>query len=242
MTLEICCNSIESVINANIAGCTRIELCSNIAEGGTTPSYGLIKKAIETSKVPIFILIRPRPGDFLYSAQEIDIMKLDIIESIKLGAKGFVFGVLNADGTLNYNANLELIKTANGLDCTLHRAFDLSLNPIENIETSIELGFKRILTSGCKNSAYEGIDFIKSLNKISKGKIIIMPGGGINSSNISYIKTTSGSNEFHTTAKEIINSKMIFKNTNVNMGASSNEYTITISSIDEIIKLKEKLK
>jgi copper homeostasis protein len=185
MILEVCANSYESAINAEKAGAHRIELCENLAVGGLTPNYKLAKEVISDLSIPVFILIRPRDGDFNYSKNEFEQIKKDIILFKDLGCKGIVSGILTKDKNLDINRTKELIKLSRPLEFTFHRAFDEVINPIETLHQLIKLKVNRLLTSGQMKTAIKGIDMIKKLIILSENKIKIMPGSGINPSNIS---------------------------------------------------------
>ena len=190
--LEICCEGVESALNAFKGGCDRIELCDNLLQGGTTPSAGMIKYLRQQTQKGIFVLIRPRPGDFLYSRAETDVMLRDIEQARKLGADGIVCGALNADGSIDEGITKRLIEAASPLPFTFHRAFDHCINPPECLEIIIKLGTKRLLTSGQESSALKGKDLIKKLVENAGSSICIMPGGGINSENIAELAEYTG--------------------------------------------------
>jgi copper homeostasis protein len=184
MILEVCANSYESAINAEKGGAHRIELCENLSVGGLTPNFELAKKVINELNIPVFILIRPRDGDFNYSNEEFEKIKKDIILFKDLGCKGIVSGILTKDKNIDIKRTKELIELSRPLEFTFHRAFDEILNPIDGLHQLIEIKTNRLLTSGQKSTAVLGIELIKKLINISDKKIIIMPGSGINSDNI----------------------------------------------------------
>jgi len=188
MILEVCANSYESAINAEKGGAQRIELCENLSVGGLTPNFVLAKKVISELTIPVFILIRPRDGDFNYSAEEFVQIKKDIILFKDLGCKGIVSGILTKDKNIDIKRTRELIELSRPLEFTFHRAFDEVLDPIDGLYKLIEIKSNRLLTSGQKNTAIDGIELIQKLIKISNKKIIIMPGSGINSENITEFK------------------------------------------------------
>ena len=196
MILEVCANSYESAINAEKAGAHRIELCENLAVGGLTPNYKLAKEVIIDLSIPVFILIRPRDGDFNYSKNEFEQIKKDIILFKDLGCKGIVSGILTKDKNLDINRTKELIKLSKPLEFTFHRAFDEVINPIETLHQLIKLKVNRLLTSGQMKTAIKGIDMIKKLIILSEDNIKIMPGSGINPGNISKF-TKLSLNEIH---------------------------------------------
>lgn len=202
MLLEICASSYQSAINAQNAGAHRIELCSELAVGGITPSYGLIKKVIENLSIPVHVLIRPRSGNFTYSEEEFAIMKTDIQLCKDLGCNGIVSGVLNPDNTIDIDRTKELIEFAKPLEFTFHRAFDWVENSFEALEQLIAIGATRVLTSGKKQTALEGMKLLKLLKERAKNKIIILPGGGINKKN-AFLFKNKGFKEIHCSASVI---------------------------------------
>lgn len=184
MKIEICANSYESAINAEKAGADRIELCSELTVGGITPSYGLIEKVVQKLEIPVFVLIRPRSGNFTYTLDEFDIIQRDIEQCKKLGCHGIVSGVLHRDNTLDIERTKALVDSARPLQFTFHRAFDWVQKPEETLKQLMSIGVDTVLTSGQENSAIKGIELLKKLVKIANSKIGIMPGGGINIKNV----------------------------------------------------------
>ena len=184
MIIEVCAESYEYAVKAEKAGADRIELCKDLHLDGLTPDYESAKRTIDTLDIPVFILIRPRGGDFIYSHEEFELMKRDILKFKKMGCKGIVSGVLNDDNTIDIKKTKELVELSRPLEFTFHRAFDKVNNPLNEIENLIELGIDRVLTSGQKEKAIDGLVLLKQLNSISKNRIKIMPGSGINKSNI----------------------------------------------------------
>ncbi|XP_014615613.1 PREDICTED: copper homeostasis protein cutC homolog [Polistes canadensis] len=202
ISLEICVDTIESAKNAVIGGATRLEICSALSEGGLTPTPGLIKRIREISPIPIYAMIRVRGGNFVYSREEMDIM-LDDLKTLKeLNVDGFVFGALTSDRQINVSDCTEIINAAYPLPVTFHRAFDVLLDePSVAIEILINLGFKRILSSGRKETAEKGLDLLAEMCKIADKRISIMPGCGITPDNLMKIKLGTGADEFHASAK-----------------------------------------
>jgi len=196
MIIEVCAESYESAVNAELGGADRIELCKDLHLDGLTPDFEIVKKTINTLKIPVFILIRPREGDFVYSKQEFELMKADIVKFKEMGCKGIVSGVLNEDETIDLERTKELVELSRPLEFTFHRAFDKIINPIEGMKQLANIGANRILTSGQKDTAIEGIQLIKKLKHTSKGRIKIMAGSGIKSQNISMFQNI-GINEIH---------------------------------------------
>ena len=196
MILEVCANSYESAINAEKGGAHRIELCENLSVGGLTPNFVLAKKVISELTIPVFILIRPRDGDFNYSGEEFEQIKKDIIIFKELGCRGIVSGILTKDKNIDVIRTRELIELSRPLEFTFHRAFDEVLNPIHGLHQLIEIKANRLLTSGQDVTAFKGLGLLKELINIAKNKIIIMPGSGVNINNILELKKI-GSKEIH---------------------------------------------
>ena len=199
MDLEICASNYQSAINAQNAGAQRIELCSELAVGGITPSYGLLKQTLKNLNIPVFVLIRPRSGNFTYSDADFEIMKQDIQICKELGCKGIVSGVLNLDNTIDIERTKELIELSNPLAFTFHRAFDRTPNPFDALNVLIELKVDRILTSGQLTSAEKGILILNQLKEMADDKLIILPGSGINPKNVLIFKG-AGFKEVHCSA------------------------------------------
>lgn len=239
--LEICCGDIDSVYAATIGGADRVELCSGLADGGLTPSAGFItaaKKICSASETKLHILIRPREGDFIYSPMEIECMLNDIHECKRLGADGVVIGALLPDGTIDMATCKSLIKAADGMTITFHRAFDLTADLSAALEQVINLGANRILTSGGAQTALEGADTLASLNRQADGRIVLLAGSGVSAENATEILKKSGVNELHASARKTVSSAMKFRNTNAKMGAPGNdEYSRKTTSADTVNKL-----
>ena len=172
MIIEVCANSYESAINAEVGGANRVELCKDLHLDGITPDNEVVIKTLNKLKIPVFILIRPRSGDFVYTNEEFKLMKSDIIKFKKLGCNGIVSGVLNTDNTIDIKRTKELIQLSRPLEFTFHRAFDKIVNPIEGLEELIEIGADRVLTSGQEDSAIKGIKLIAKLIEITNNRII----------------------------------------------------------------------
>ena len=218
--IEICANSAQSCVEAEVGGAKRVELCAGIPEGGTTPSYGEIRAAQSlTSLIDINVIIRPRGGDFLYSSTEIQSMLFDIEMSKQLGVHGVVYGCLTKEGNMDFDLMKRLKVAAGTLSVTCHRAFDVCRDPFEAMEQLIDIGFDRILTSGQQPDAVTGIPMIAELVRKAAGRIIIMPGCGVRENNIALIEAETGATEFHTSARCLIYSQMEYKNKNVRMGS-----------------------
>ena len=239
---EICANSVASCKAAQEGGADRVELCSGIPEGGTTPSFGMIRKARESIDIALNVIIRPRGGDFLYSSDELDEMIYDIRAAKEAGADGLVFGCLTKDGQVDMEAMSRLIEAAEGLPVTFHRAFDHSTEPMRALEDIIALGCVRILTSGCRPSAMEGAGLIAQLVNKADDRIIIMPGCGVNEMNISELARLTGAREFHFSAREPVESGMLFRNPDVTMGSEADPYATVCTSADRVAETIKSLR
>jgi len=236
-TLEVIAFNIESCNLAQANGVSRIELCDNQADGGTTPSYGFIKAARAILSIELYPIIRPRGGDFLYSDAEFDIIKSDVTLCKELGCDGVVIGLLNADGTVDKERTKILTSLAYPMGVTFHRAFDRTKNMFEALEDIIECGCERILTSGQKPTAFDGMENIKALIQKADHRIIIMPGSGVNSKNIVEIAQYTGATEFHSSARIFIESKMQFSQ------SSMNEHLTSVNlNADEVCSIINALK
>jgi copper homeostasis protein len=203
MLLEICAANIQSAINAETAGAHRIELCSELAVGGLTPSFGMIQEVLKKVSIPVFVLIRPRSGNFTYSEDEFEIMKADILNCKKMGCAGIVSGVLKVDNSIDVIRTKELVELSRPLPFTFHRAFDWVSNPTEAIETLIDISVHRVLTSGQSSTAEKGIEFLTQLHQQANNRIHILPGGGINEYNVKLFKD-AGFEELHTSASALV--------------------------------------
>ncbi|MCH2023249.1 MAG: hypothetical protein MK207_12290 [Saprospiraceae bacterium] len=217
MKIEICLDTPLMALEAQKNGANRIELCSNISEGGTTPSAGCIAKTRELIHIDLFVMIRPRAGDFFYNEKEIEEMIYNIEISKSLGANGVVFGLLEKDGNVDIKNTKMLTEIASPMKVTFHRAFDRCKLPFKSMESLIDIGVDRILTSGQCAKAVEGIALISDLIKQANNRIIIMPGSGVNEKNIKLIATKTNAIEFHFTAHKFIKPNPIYQHTNFNV-------------------------
>lgn len=237
--IEICANSVESAVKAQEGGAYRVELCAGIPEGGTTPSFGEIRMARQLlQQTKLHVIIRPRGGDFLYTQLEQEIMLHDIKVARQLGADGVVFGCLTAEGNVDVPAMKKLMNAVGDMSVTFHRAFDMCRNPQEALEQIIELGCHRILTSGHEANAVAGIPMLRELVKQADGRIIIMPGCGINPANILQIAEQTGTYEFHFSGRTSVDSGMIYRNENVSMGGTVKieEYKKDVTNVELVKK------
>jgi len=228
MILEACVDSTRSAMIAVNAGADRVELCANLVEGGTTPSAGSIEAAVDRVGADVMAMIRPRGGDFVYSEGELEIMERDIEVAKRIGATGVVFGCLTPTGDVDQTATERLIKVAWPMSVTFHRAFDLSREPFEALECLVEMGATRILTSGQQPTAPEALPLLADLVQAAGDRIIVMPGVGIDASNIAQIVEATGADEFHVYTEHTRASPMEFRNEGIPMGRSyePDEYVI----------------
>lgn len=206
--LEIACFNIQSAIIAQQNGADRVELCANVKEGGTTPEIDFVKEAREILSIKIHVMIRPRGGNFVYSNDEFERMKAEIKVLKNTGIDGFVFGILDASNEVNLEQNLELVKLAHPLPCTFHRAFDAITDKRKALETVILCGFKTILTAGAVTNAIDGLSILKEISALAKDRIVIMPGGGVRSSNIKRIQEITNLFFFHSSAITSVNGEI----------------------------------
>lgn len=214
----MCVDSVESAVGAQVGGAARVELCDNLVEGGTTPGAGTIELARRALSIALNVIIRPRGGDFLYSDLEFEIMQRDIEYAKQLGADGVVIGILKPNGTIDHKRTKTLADRARPLSVTFHKAFDMTRDPFVALETLIEIGVNRVLTSGREYSAIEGLPLLTELVERAGDRIIIMPGGNLTARNIQQVIETTGAREAHLTAFVPVKSPMRYRNPRVFMG------------------------
>jgi copper homeostasis protein len=212
MELEVIAFDLASCRIAEDNGANRIELCANPHEGGTTPSYGMIATARESTNIQLFPIIRPRGGDFLYTRAEFESMATDVRQSAQLGCDGVVIGMLHKDGRVDVDRCAELVGHAGGMEVTFHRAFDRVSDPITALEEIIELGCSRILTSGLRPNVDLGKAMLRTLVKAAGRRITIMPGSGVRAGNIAELARFTGARAFHSSARTVHDSVMQYTN------------------------------
>lgn len=234
--IEICAAHIQSALAAQEGGATRIELCDNLYEGGTTPSHAAIKLARQKLHIGLNVMIRPRGSDFCYSDLEFEMMKEDIRVCKELGADGVVFGILHPDGRVDTERTAQLVKLARPMTVTFHRAFDMTPDPLKALEDIISTGADRILTAGQANTVPEGLNLIIQLAKKAGDRIIIMPGSGINEQNIREIRDKTGVREFHLTARKPVQSLMTYRKAGIYMGGLREipEFEMMMTDADKV--------
>ena len=240
--LEACVDSVESAMAAVAGGADRLELCSNLIIGGTTPGPWLFEEIRKRSDIRIHALIRPRFGDFCYTDAEFSIIKKAVEDFRKIGAEGVVFGILKPDGTLNMEQMKELMEAAGDMSVTLHRAFDVCVDPLDTMEQAISLGIDTILTSGQRNTCLQGAGLLKELQDKSEGRITIQAGSGVSAEVIRKLYPLTGIKAYHMTGKRVIDSEMKFRKPGVNMGLPMfSEYEIWRTEADNIRAAKKVL-
>ncbi|RDZ27011.1 copper homeostasis protein CutC [Lysobacter silvisoli] len=212
LLLEVAANSLASALAAQDGGADRIELCENLGEGGCTPSYASIALARERLRIPLYVLIRARAGDFLYDALERELMRRDIENCARLGCDGVVIGALDADGEVDRAACAEWIAAAGGMGLTFHRALDAARDPARALEDAIALGCERVLTSGAAAGAPAGAPAIAALVRQGGGRIAVMAGAGIEPGNVAALVAATGVREVHASAKALQRSRMRYRN------------------------------
>ena len=237
--IEIATSDFLTTKSAVEGGADRVELCANLAEGGTTPSYGHIKKCREAFNVLIYPIIRPRGGDFLYNDAEFEIMLQDVKLCKQLGCDGVVIGLLNKDGTIDIKRTSVLVETAYPLGVTFHRAFDRCRDPFEAMEQLIQTGCERILTSGQKPLAVDAVEIIAQLVKVADERIIIMPGSGVRKENIKMLAEQTGCVEFHSSLRGKIKSEMEF--IHPAFVGSEDSYLNNAIDVNEVLAFREAL-
>jgi len=238
LTFEVCVDSIESALAAEQGGADRIELCSDLLEGGLTPSYGMLKAAREALRLKVMAMIRPRGGDFCYSDAEFRVMQHDLRMAKETGADGIVFGLLEPDGAVDVRRTQALATLARPLPVTFHRAFDMTRDPFEALEMLVALGIDRLLTSGQEATVWEGVDLIAELVRRAGSRIIVMPGGGITDRNIGKIVAATSVNEVHFGCAVPVEGRMAYRNPRVFMGGTLRppEYTQEIAQASNVAR------
>lgn len=233
--LEVIAFTLESCLLIEKAGAHRIELCDNPGEGGTTPSYGFIKKARALTTIDLYTMIRPRGGNFLYSIDEFEAMKTDVLLCKEAGCDGVVVGLLNANGSVDRERTSILVDMAYPMGVTFHRAFDRTRNAFEALETLIDVGCERVLTSGLMPNVNAGKQLLKELVANADDRIIVMPGSGVRHNNLAELAQFTGAVEFHTSARINIPSAMEYHNDQMNETLTS----VTVDSNEVIACLAE---
>ncbi len=231
--IEICLEDVQSVLSAQKGGADRVELCSDLFEGGLTPSLGTVLTAKRLSGIPINCMIRPRGGDFCYSDLEFEAMKEDIKAFKEAGVNGIVFGILTPEGDVDIKRSRQIIELARPLSVTFHRAFDMTRDPYKALEDLIALGVDRVLTSGQEASVPEGMDLLADLVRLAGDRIIVMPGCGISERNFKKVHERIGAKEYHVHVPMEEKSRMEFHPGHIYMGGLLRQSEFAISHTDE---------
>ena len=238
--LEICADSVDSAVAAQRGGAGRVELCSDLLEGGVTPSAGLISTVRHKLAINLYVMIRPRGGDFCYTAEEFETMEKDVLMAKQLGADGIAVGILKEDGDVDIARTRCLVEIARPLKTTFHRAFDMSRELSQSLEDVIKAGADRVLTSGGQQKAEDGIHTIATLAKSADQRISLMVGGGITRSNVRHIIEATGAREIHASVRVHVPSPMRHRNERLSMGlAKGREYQRTLVLQEEVRSLME---
>ena len=238
--LEVCADSVQSAIAAQEGGADRIELCSALVIGGLSPSPAMFQQVRENTDIQIRVLLRPRFGDFCYDEYEFQTLKEEVRQFRELGADGVVIGILKPDGTLNMEQMEELVRAAEGIGITMHRAFDVCRDPYEALEQCVSLGIDTILTSGQKSSAWEGRELLAELVRRSDRRIDILAGAGIGPSVIRELAEYTGVRSFHMSGKKVLDSRMEFRREGVPMGIPGfSEFEIWQTDAEQVRKAVE---
>lgn len=240
--LEVCCGDIDSVVAAAEGGAHRVELCAALAEGGVTPSIGLIREARKVPGLKLHVLIRPRGGDFVYTRAEVAIMAADIEAARAEGVDGVVIGALTPEGEIDLDACRPLMEAAMGLSVTFHRAFDLAADPLRAFEQIVALGCNRLLTSGQAPSAREGVALLRTLHERGAGRIIVLPAAGVAPENAVEILRGSGTCELHASARHTIASAMRPAAGGVSMGSADDASSRKVTSAAIVAALLEAMR
>ncbi len=234
--IELCVEGIDGFLAAQDAGADRVELCASLVEGGLTPSLATIRAAVKAAKIPVHVIIRPRGGDFLYSETEFETMAEDIRTLREEGVAGVVIGCLTPDGRIDEARTKVLVEAAQPMSVTCHRAFDMTADAREALEALIRCGVNRVLTSGQRDTAVEGITILKSAHEQAAGRIMVMGCGALDAANIQKVRDETGLTELHFAALKTVPSGMAFRNPHVGMGGTEKdrEYELTLTDGDAV--------
>lgn len=240
--IEICVDSVESAVAAERGGARRIELCSDLLEGGITPSPGLLEQVRKRVDIDVFVIIRPRGGDFFYTAEELAIMTADIEHAKHLGANGVVLGILDRDGYVDVERTRELVEQAKPLPVTFHRAIDVSADYSDSLEKIIATGARRVLTSGGRRRVVDSTRDISQAIRQTQGRLIVMVGGGLNPENVATVARETGAAEYHASLNTEVSSPVRFRNSSLFLGADlEREYMRYLVREEDVRALRDGL-
>lgn len=234
--IEICVEGIDGLVAAQEGGADRVELCASLLEGGLTPSFGVVRQALRVATIPFMVIVRPRGGDFLYSELEYETMLDDVRQCRDMGVAGVVVGCLTPDGRIDERRMDALVQQAGPLSVTCHRAFDMTVDYEQALEALIRAGVERVLTSGQRDTALEGIEILKATHDAAAGRIKIMACGALDQTNIAEVLQRSEADELHFSAPRTIESRMAFRNPHVGMGGTEHEreYQLTLTDTEAV--------
>lgn len=234
--IEICVEGIDGLVAAQEGGADRVELCASLLEGGLTPSFGVVRQALRVATIPFMVIVRPRGGDFLYSELEYETMLDDVRQCRDMGVAGVVVGCLTPDGRIDERRMDALVQQAGPLSVTCHRAFDMTVDYDQALEALIRAGVERVLTSGQRDTALEGIEILKATHDAAAGRIKIMACGALDQTNIAEVLQRSEADELHFSAPRTIESRMAFRNPHVGMGGTEHEreYQLTLTDTEAV--------
>ena len=229
--IEICVEGIDGLVAAQNAGADRVELCASLLEGGITPSFGTVREALRLATIPFHVIVRPRGGDFLYSEAEFASMLADVAALRDLGIAGVVIGCLTADGDIDEARTAALVQAARPLSVTCHRAFDMTRDASAALEALIRCGVDRVLTSGQRDTAAEGVELLAAMVRLAAGRIVVLGCGALDPANIADVRARTGLTEMHFASLKDVPSAMRFRNPNVGMGGTEldREYRNTVT-------------
>ncbi|HEY6853204.1 MAG TPA: copper homeostasis protein CutC [Gemmatimonadales bacterium] len=242
--VEACVDSVGSALAAQRGGAGRVELCDNLVEGGTTPSAGTIALCRDRLRIPIYVMIRPRGGDFCYSPTELDVMRRDIEGAQALGADGVVLGLLRADGTVDRRRTRALIALARPLDVTFHRAIDVARDPLAALDDLLALGVDRVLTSGQSRTALAGARVIAAMVERAAGRLVVLAGGGVDERNARAVVERTGVREVHVRGTSPAKSAMRYRSRRVRMGGAPppDEFTLPVTDARRIRRIVQRVR
>jgi copper homeostasis protein len=234
--IELCVEGIDGFLAAQEAGADRVELCASLMEGGLTPSLATIRAAVKAARIPVHVIVRPRGGDFLYSQAEFETMLEDVRALKQEGVSGVVIGCLTPDGRIDEKRTRALVEAARPMSVTCHRAFDMTADANEALEALIRCGIDRVLTSGQRDTAVEGLDILRKTNERAAGRIVIMGCGALDATNIAAVRDGARLVEMHFAALKTVPSGMAFRNAHVGMGGTEKdrEYELTLTDPDAV--------